>query len=275
MNVNPLGIDPAIIRIDSFLGLFPIEVRWYGLMYVLSYVLGSFLLKRLSDQGFLPMNKKQIDQYVTSLMIGMFLGARFFYVFIYNWDYYAHNLSDIIAIWKGGLSFHGALFGMCLATLWMAKRVGVHFFQIADSLALAGTLGLFWGRMGNFLNGELYGRVTDSAIGMVFPLAGPYPRHASQLYEGLSEGLILFLVLWFIIRPKQKIYGVVSTFFMAGYGLFRYLVEFFREPDSQLGYYFGGTTTMGQILCLIMIALSFVVYLLAKKANIPCQLSSK
>ena len=269
MNVNPLGIDPAIIKFDQFLGLFPLEVRWYGLMYVLGFVFGSMLLKRLSKTGFLPMTKVQIDQYVTRLMLGMFLGARFFYVFIYNWDYYSHNFGDIFSVWKGGLSFHGALFGMCMATLYTAKRLNLHFFQVSDSLALAGTQGLFWGRMGNFINGELYGRVTDSPLGMIFPLGGPYPRHASQLYEGLMEGILLFAILWIFVKPKQKHYGVVSAVFMLGYGVFRYIVEFFREPDSQLGYYLGGTTTMGQILCLIMVVVSYFIYLWARKASVP------
>jgi phosphatidylglycerol:prolipoprotein diacylglycerol transferase len=150
----------------------------------------------------------------------------------------------------------------------MLAKFKLHFFQVSDCLALAGTPGLFLGRMGNFINGELYGRVTDSPFGMVFMKGGPYPRHPSQLYEGISEGILLWLILW-MMHKRVKHYGYISAVFLGGYGFFRYVVEFFREPDAQLGYYFGGTTTMGQILCLIMIGLSVGMYLYAKKKAIP------
>lgn len=262
MSANPLGIDPVIFSLGSF------QVRWYGLMYVCGFVLGGWLLGKLSDSGFLKLDRTQIDKYVTKLIIGMFLGARIFYVFIYNWDQYSDDFSKIFAVWEGGLSFHGAVVGMSIVTYFTAKKNGMRFLELTDSMAVAGTLGLFFGRMGNFINGELYGRVTDSAFGIVFPNGGPYPRHPSQLYEGFSEGLLLFAILWFV-HKRQKIYGVVSTLFLFGYGFFRYIVEFFREADAQLGYYFGGTTTMGQILCIIMMLFSVVVYLYARKMSKP------
>ncbi len=254
-------IDPVIFSLG------PLEVRWYGLMYVLGFAVGSFILGRLAKNGFWPLPKEAIDRYVTALIVGMFLGARTFYVFIYNWDYYGNHLDEIFHVWKGGLSFHGALFGMCLATAWFAKRHKVHFFQIADCLAVAGGPGLFFGRMGNFINGELYGRVTDSAVGIVFPGGGPVPRHASQLYEGILEGIVLALILAVLYR-RQKHYGVVSTVFLVGYGSFRFIVEFFREPDAQLGYYLGGLT-MGQILCFFMLLIAVGIFLWAKRANVP------
>jgi phosphatidylglycerol:prolipoprotein diacylglycerol transferase len=259
--MNPWGIDPILFSLG------PLQVRWYGLMYVLGFVLGSKLLAVLCDRGFLKMPKAAIDRYVTHLIIGMFLGARLAYVFIYNWDFYQHNLSKIFSVWEGGLSFHGAVVGMCLATYLTARKYNLHFFQIGDAMAIAGTPGLFFGRMGNFINGELYGRITDSPLGMVFENGGPLPRHASQLYEGISEGLILFALFWFLHR-RQKFYGLISSLFLGGYGFFRYLVEFFREPDAQLGYYFGGTTTMGQILCLLMMVGSVFMYLYAKKKQL-------
>lgn len=253
--------DPVIFSVG------PLQVRWYGLMYVAGFALGSWLLNRLAKSGFWPIRKETVDQYVTALIIGMFLGARIFYVFIYNWDYYGEHFGEILHVWKGGLSFHGALFGMCMATLWFARKHKVHFFQLADCLAVAGSPGLFFGRMGNFINGELYGHVTTSPFGMVFPDAGPYPRHPSQLYEGILEGLVLFAILYALHR-RQKIYGMVSFVFMLGYGVFRFIVEFFRVPDSQLGYYFGGIT-MGQILCLFMMIISVWLYWQARRANIP------
>lgn len=258
--------DPVILSLG------PLQIRWYGLMYVIGFMLGGWLLGKLSKSGFWPLPKAMVDKYVTAMIIGMFLGARTFYVFIYNWDYYSSNLLEALQVWHGGLSFHGALVGMIIATAWFARKHHVHFFQISDSLALVGTPGLFFGRMGNFINGELYGRMTDGPFGIIFPGAGPYPRHPSQLYEGLLEGLVLTAVLWLVHR-KQRNYGLVSTLFMFGYGLARFIVEFFREPDAQLGYYAGGFT-MGQILCFLMMLSSILVWVLARRAGTPNPLAS-
>lgn len=264
---NPLGISPVIFSLG------PIEVRYYGLMYVIGFIIANWFMGKLSENGFLKLTKESIDRYITSLIIGMFLGARFFYVFIYNWDHYSQNLGKIFAVWEGGLSFHGAVVGMCFATYYTAKKNKLSFFEIADSLVLVAPPGLLFGRIGNFINGELYGRITDSPLGMIFPTGGPYPRHPSQLYESFLEGLILFLIL-FWVHKKQKVYGITSAAFFLFYGAFRYIVEFFREADVQLGYYFGGTTTMGQILCAIMVVVSFFIYRYAKKANVPSPLAN-
>jgi phosphatidylglycerol---prolipoprotein diacylglyceryl transferase len=258
--MNQEWIDPVIFSVGVF------QVRWYGLMYVLGFLVGGFLLNHLARKKFWPLPKETIDQYITRLIIGMFLGARFFYVFIYNWEYYSVNLVDIFSVWKGGLSFHGAVVGMCIATWLFARKHKLHFFQIADSMAVAGSPGLFLGRMGNFINGELYGRVTDSWAGVIFPGTGPFPRHPSQLYEGVLEGIVLFGILYFI-HKRQKFYGVVSAAFLVGYGVFRFVVEFFREPDAQLGYYFG-FLTMGQILCVLMLPAAYVMFIYARKMAI-------
>jgi phosphatidylglycerol:prolipoprotein diacylglycerol transferase len=259
--MNQEWIDPVIFSVG------PLQVRWYGAMYVLGFVVGSALLKHLATKKFWPLSKEAIDKYITWLIIGMFLGARLFYVFLYNWEYYSDNFLDIFSVWKGGLSFHGAVAGMSLVTWIFAKKNNLHFFQIADCMAVAGSPGLLFGRLGNFINGELYGRVTDSWAGIVFPGGGPFPRHASQLYEGILEGIVLFVILFFL-HSRQRIYGICSSVFLLGYGVFRFIVEFFREPDAQLGYYFG-YFTMGQFLCLAMIVLSYFVYRYAKKVNIP------
>lgn len=259
--MNQGWFDPVIFSLG------PLQVRWYGAMYVLGFVVGSMLLKYLADQKFWQTSKESIDKYVTTLIVGMFIGSRLTYVFVYNWDYYSENLLDIFSVWKGGLSFHGAVIGMCLATWKFARDNKLHFFQIADCMAVAGSPGLFFGRLGNFINAELYGRVTDSPFGFVFPDGGPFPRHPSQLYEGVLEGIILFIIL-FVVHKKQKFYGPVSACFLWGYGVFRFIVEFFREPDAQLGYYFG-YFTMGQILCLLMLPLGFLMYSYAKKLNLP------
>lgn len=259
--VNPWGIDPILFSVG------PLQVRWYGLMYVVGFIICGKLLAVLSNRQFFKLPKDKIDNFVTTSIIGMFLGARIFYVFIYNWDFYSKNLGKILAVWEGGLSFHGAVFGLCMTSIYVSRKLGVHWFQVSDSMVVAGTQGVFFGRFGNFVNGELYGRVTDSSLGMIFPLGGPYPRHASQLYEGFLEGIVLFAILWLMHR-RVKLHGVCSAFFLIIYGVFRYIIEFFREADPQLGYYFGGTTTMGQILCFLMILIGIGLYLYAKKLNI-------
>lgn len=259
--INPWGIDPIIF------GIGPLQVRWYGLMYVVGFIICGVLLGVLSDRKFFKLSRDKIDNFITTSIIGMFLGARIFYVFIYNWDFYSKNLGKILAVWEGGLSFHGAVFGLCMTSIYVSKKLNVHWFQISDSMVVAGTQGVFFGRIGNFINGELYGRITDSPLGMIFPLGGPYPRHASQLYEGFLEGIVLFAILWLMHR-RVKLHGVCSAFFLIIYGIFRYFIEFFREADAQLGYYFGGTTTMGQILCFLMILIGVALYLYAKKLNI-------
>lgn len=254
-------IDPVIFSVGPF------QVRWYGAMYVLGFVLGGLIARNLARKKFWPLPAEAIDKYVTWLIIGMFLGARLAYVFIYNWEYYSANLGDIFSVWKGGLSFHGAVAGMCFVTWLMARNYGVNFYQISDCLAVAGTQGLFWGRMGNFINGELYGRVTNSWVGVIFPGGGPFPRHPSQIYEGVLEGIVLGILVW-IAHRRQRYYGVAGAVFVSGYGIMRFIVEFFREPDPQLGYYFG-FLTMGQILCLLMLPVAYGVYLHSQSFKIP------
>ena len=253
-------IDPV------FFSLGPVQVHWYGFMYVFSFVLGGFILRYLAKENFWPISKDEIDKFTTWIILGMFFGARLTYVFVYNWEYYSEHLGDIFSVWKGGLSFHGAALGMCIAT-WIFTRVHkLSYFQILDCLAITGPQGLLWGRIGNFINGELYGRVTDSWVGVVFPGGGPFPRHASQLYEAFLEGLVLTIVVFYVHR-RQRFYGVVSAVFIGGYGIFRFFVEFFREPDPQLGYYFN-YFTMGQLLCLAMLPIAFIMLMVAKKQNV-------
>ncbi len=254
-NLNPIIFDFGAL-----------QVRWYGLMYVVGFLIASYLFKILIRQKFFKITEDKIDSLVTSMIICMFIGARSFYVFIYNWDYYSQNLMDLLAVWKGGLSFHGALVGLIVGGVIFARRNKLSWMEVMDSVALAGTQGLFFGRMGNFINGELYGRITNSKWGIIFPASGPYPRHASQLYEAFLEGILLFAILW-LAKKRIKIYGVIGALFVGVYGFFRFIVEFFREPDSQLGYYFG-FITMGQLLCFMMMVASVGLYIHAKKKNI-------
>lgn len=256
-NLDPVLFDLGIV-----------QVRWYGLMYVFGFLIANYLFKILIQQGFFKIALDKLDTLITTMIICMFLGARFAYVFIYNWDYYSQNLSELLAVWRGGLSFHGALVGLIVGGLIFARQQKITFYEVMDSVALVGPQGLFLGRIGNFINGELYGRITDSSFGIVFPDGGPYPRHPSQLYEAALEGLLLGIILW-LVKQKSRYYGIISGLFVALYGVFRFIVEFFREPDSQLGYYFG-FMTMGQILCSIMIiaGIGIVIYSHKRKLTI-------
>lgn len=248
------------------LALGPLQVRWYGLMYVVGFLIAGYLLKILIKKNFFRVPVEQIDSLITTMIVCMFIGARTAYVFIYNWDYYSDHLAELLSVWKGGLSFHGALVGLIVGGYIFAKKNNISLGQVMDNVALSGTQGLFFGRIGNFINGELYGRITDSSVGIVFPGdAGPYPRHPSQLYEGFLEGVLLFAILWFL-RTRVKRYGELSAIFIGGYGVFRFIVEFYREPDAQLGYYLGGIT-MGQILCFIMILVGIGTYFATIKKN--------
>lgn len=259
--MQALNIDPVLVSLG------PLQVRWYGLMYVLSFLVAGQILKKLSRDGYFRVTPEKADVFLTYMLIGMFLGARFFYVLFYNLDFYLQNPGDIIAIWKGGLSFHGALFGMCFSLYFFARKNKLHYLEVADCLALCGSQGLFWGRIGNFINGELYGRVTTSPLGMVFKHGGPQPRHPSQLYEAIFEGLVLTLCVW-MGKKHFKHHGAASGIFLMGYAFFRFFIEFFREADAQVGYFLGGNITMGQILCFVMFLAGLAYFIITKKKNL-------
>ncbi|GAB4018571.1 MAG: prolipoprotein diacylglyceryl transferase [Bdellovibrio sp.] len=256
-----------VVQIDPVIFSFgPLEVRWYGLMYVIGFLIAGSLAKKLIEKGFFKVPVEKVDSLIITMLVCMFIGARTMYVFIYNWDYYRQNLNELFAIWRGGLSFHGALIGLLVGGFIFAKKNKISWAQTMDVTALVGSPGLFFGRIGNFMNGELYGRVTDMPWGLIFPAGGPLPRHPSQLYEGIMEGIFLSLILWWLFK-RVKSYGFLAVTFVMGYGFFRFIVEFFREPDAQLGYYFG-VLTMGQILCLLMIFGGTVSLFIVKKLNI-------
>lgn len=259
--MNNSWIDPVIFSLG------PLQVRWYGLMYVIGFIIGAQLIKVLAKQGYSKIAVEKIDSFITYLIVGMFLGARLTYVFVYNWEYYSQNLSEVFSVWQGGLSFHGALLGMILSMITFARMNKLNFFEVSDVLAVVGAPGLFFGRIGNFINGELWGRTTDVPWGIVFPDGGIYPRHPSQLYEAALEGVVLFCILWFG-HKKFRYQGVASALFLTFYGVFRFIVEFFREPDAQLGFFFGGVT-MGQMLCFIMIVAGGVMFTYALKQKRP------
>ena len=245
MLVHP-NIDPIAFSIG------PLAVRWYGLMYLAGFAAGWWLGLRRISQGLAPISRAQLDDVLFVAVFGVILGGRLGYVLFYKPGYYAAHPLEIFAIWQGGMSFHGGLLGMMLAMLFIARRHGLSYLRLMDFLAPLAPIGIAAGRIGNFINGELWGRPTDLPWGMVFRGAGDTPRHPSQLYEFALEGLALFAILWwFSSKPRPT--GQVSALFLIGYGVFRFIGEFAREPDAFLGTLALGMT-MGQWLSLPMIA---------------------
>src|SRR5215468_403079 len=239
------NIDPVFLRLG------PIQLRWYGLMYMLSFIIGFFVLRRFAKYRKLNMSTDDLYDLLFYLILGVMIGGRLGYVLFYDLASYLRDPLSIFAIWQGGMSFHGGFIGMILSTLYICRKKRWNFWDIADLGSTAAPIGLGLGRIGNFINGELFGRPTNVPWAVVFPQGGLVPRHPSQLYEAFLEGVVLFCVLlWMSERVQTD--GVLFWTFIGGYGLARFLVEFFREPDPQLRLVFG-PFSMGQILSLAMI----------------------
>ena len=260
-------IDPVLIHIG------PLQVRWYGLMYVIGFLAAYLLLRHQEKARPIGLSPDLLQDLIFYLVVGLVIGARLGYILFYQYmnlmDYIRHPL-EIIAVWHGGMSFHGGLIGTAIAAWWFSKRKQFPFLSIADRIIIAAPIGLGLGRMGNFINGELYGRTSDLPWAMVFPDGGPLARHPSQLYEAILEGLVLFLILLWLSKRRMPDGFLLGTFLM-GYGVFRFFVEFFREPDLQLGFILG-PFTMGQILCAAMIGIGVCISLgvtLRHKQNKP------
>lgn len=257
-------IDPNLISIG------PIHIRWYGVMYVLGFIASYFLIQRQERSKQIGLVNTTAQDLLFYLIAGLLIGGRLGYILFYEFrDYgaYIHHPLEIIATWHGGMSFHGGFIGCVIAGWIFSRRRKMPLAAIADSVIVTVPVGLGLGRIGNFINGELPGRPTDVPWAMIFPSGGPIPRHPTQLYESFAEGLILFLILW-NLRKKPFRDGMMVVFFLFFYGLFRFIIEFFREPDPQVGFIFG-FLTMGQILCLAMILASgcLALYLRRGKAE--------
>jgi phosphatidylglycerol:prolipoprotein diacylglycerol transferase len=238
-------IDPVLIHLG------PLQLRWYGLMYIFGFIISYVVIMDVCRRRKLPMTKTEVEDLITYCILGLVLGARIGYCLIYNPSYYLSNPLKIFAVWEGGMSFHGGLIGLIITGAIFSVSRKKAFLMLADFGALGATPGLFFGRIGNFINAELYGRVTNVPWGMVFPNGGPLPRHPSQIYEALSEGALLFIILYLVSR-KVNIHGILFGVFLACYGIMRFVLEFFREPDPQLGLIIG-PFSMGQVLCMIMV----------------------
>lgn len=249
------NIDPVIFRIWG-----PLQIRWYSLLYISGFFVARALMRKLSREERFQFTADDVEQWILWGLVGVVIGARVIYCFVYDPKALMANPFYLFEVYRGGLSFHGGMIGAIVATWLFARSKGYSFLNLIDAAAIAAPLGLFLGRMGNFLNGELWGRPTDMPWGVVFRNAGPDPRHPSQLYEGFLEGLVLFTVLW-CVRKKTKRDGQIGLIFLVGYSLARFTVEFFREPDVQVGYLVAGLT-MGQILSLIQMLAGAVVFVL-------------
>jgi len=252
-------LDPALIRLGQ------LQIRWYGLMYVLGFIALYSLVQRQIRRNQDTLLMTHFENLNFTLMLSLIAGGRLGYVLFYNLPYYLQHPAEIPATWQGGMSFHGALLGVILGGVWYCRSRGLNFWKTADIYVVAVPIGLGLGRIGNFINAELYGRPSDLPWAMIFPGGGPLPRHPSQLYECLLEGVLLFLFLW---RAKNFPHpsGFMLSFFLMGYGVLRMVAELFREPDAQIG--FIGLLTMGQILSLAMLAAGALIFLLRRSEQL-------
>tara|TARA_B100001971_G_C18177541_1_gene530785 strand:- start:518 stop:1327 length:810 start_codon:yes stop_codon:yes gene_type:complete len=263
------NIDPVAISFFIF------EIRWYSLAYIFGIILGWYYAKKIVNKlkskngNFQELNSRDFDDLIPYLIMGIILGGRLGYVFIYNLEYYLENLIKIFFIWEGGMSFHGGLIGVIFTIFIFSKKKNINIFYFLDIISIVAPIGLFFGRIANFINAELYGKATDAPWGVIFSNVDKIPRHPSQIYEAFLEGLLLFLLLSFLAFKKKLIFkhGIISGIFLTFYSLFRFISEFFREPDVHVGYLYLGTT-MGQVLSLIMLFCGLIlISILIEKKN--------
>ena len=261
--VNPIAFE-----------VFGWPIRWYALAYLAGFILGWRYALRLARTGLAKPTAEDMDEFLTWAVLGTILGGRIGYVLFYQPAYFLEHPVEIVKIWQGGMSFHGGMLGVIGAMLLFARRREIGFFAVSDIVATVAPIGLFFGRIANFVNQELYGRVTDVPWGVVFPIAGPQARHPSQLYEAFLEGAVLFAILALLARRPEirGRPGTLSGIFLAGYGIARFLVEFVRQPDEQFidnaqvieGSVFLGAT-MGQLLSVPMILLGAGLFVYARR----------
>ena len=246
-NINPIMFD-----------LFSIKLYWYGFMYALSFIIIDYLIVTASKNKKIILSKDQAEKFTIVILIFAILGGRIGYILFYDFNYYSSNIVKVFYLWEGGMSFHGGLIGVTAGAFYIANQNTLKFFEIADIVCLYAPIGLFFGRVGNFINSELYGIKTSGSWGVVFPVIDSYPRHPSMLYEALLEGVILFVIL-FIINQKKVFSGIISGYFLLFYGIFRFFVEFVRLPDAHIGYIYYDWVTMGQLLTIPMLIIGLIL----------------
>ena len=250
-NIDPVALD---------LGL--LQIRWYAISYVIGILLSWFLILKIKKIKKIDINDHIISDLISNCIVGIILGGRLGYVIFYNYEYFSDNFLEIFKVWNGGMSFHGGLIGVGAAVIYTSRISKTPLMLLADLVAIVSPIGIFFGRLANFINGELYGRITTHPFGIIFPNGGSLPRHPSQLYEAFFEGFILFSMLLILLQFKEIIRkkAILTGFFISFYGFFRFFIEFFREPDNHIGLLYLDLT-MGQFLCLpmILIGVSFII----------------
>ena len=255
-NLNPVLVNFGFL-----------EIRWYSIAYILGILIGWWIAKKIIlfkvENGNIVFDVKIFDDLITYIIISIIIGGRIGYIIFYNYSYYFNNPLDIFKIWQGGMSFHGALIGIIFGTYLFAKKVKINLFFFLDIIASVAPLGIFFGRMANFINGELYGKPSTVFWSVIFPHIDKIPRHPSQLYEALLEGVVLLIILVSVVCKKETKTGIVSALFMLFYGFFRIVAEQFREPDAQVGYLFN-LFSMGSILSFLMILIGLFILNKAK-----------
>jgi len=265
-------IDPIIFSIG------PVALRWYGMMYLIGFLVAMFIANKVADKSDGEWTRDQVSDLLFYSFLGVILGGRIGYVLFYQWDYFLSNPLYLFQIWQGGMSFHGGLLGVITAVYFFARKTNKSFLIVGDFVAPLVPVGLGMGRLGNFINAELWGRQTDVPWAMVFPTDPlQLPRHPSQLYEFFLEGVVLFAILYVITRKPRSL-GLAAGTFLIGYGVFRSIVEFFREPDAHLGLYFS-FISKGQILSIPMILAGILIiylgYISQKKSVINQKKTAK
>ncbi|MDC3257305.1 prolipoprotein diacylglyceryl transferase [Candidatus Pelagibacter sp.] len=247
------NFDPVAIEI------FSLEIRWYSLAYIVGILLGWYLAKKIFIDNSI---KDKFDDYITYVIIGLILGGRIGYVLFYNFDYYSNNFYDIFKIWQGGMSFHGGVIGIIISSILFSKKNNDNTFKYLDIISIVSPIGIFFGRIANFINSELYGRETSVQWAVQFIQVDSLYRHPSQLYEAALEGVFLFLIMiFFWNKNKLKTPGILSALFLMLYSFFRFIIEYFREPDEQLGYLILNLT-MGQLISFIFFITGLLIYYL-------------
>jgi len=249
-------LNPVLINFGVF------EVRWYSLAYIFGILAGWWIAKKIIDfkiqNNTINFDSKIFDDLISYVIISIIVGGRLGYIIFYNLSYYLNNPLDVLKIWQGGMSFHGGLIGIILGTYLFSRKMKVNSFFFLDIIASVAPIGIFFGRIANFINGELYGKPTDLFWSVIFPEIDKIPRHPSQLYEAALEGVVLFLILIKLIYKKSIKTGEVAAMFMILYGLFRVVSEQFREPDTHIGYLFN-LFSMGSILSFFMILTGLII----------------
>jgi phosphatidylglycerol:prolipoprotein diacylglycerol transferase len=254
------NISPTIVRIAG------LEIRWYGVLYIISFIIGYIFLRKTLPVRNVNLQKEQYENLLFNLMLGVIIGGRIGFVLFYNLGFYFSHPLHIFAVWQGGMSFHGGAIGAIAAGYLFAGKHKYTFYQIADPAMQFVAIGLGLGRLGNFINAELYGRITNVPWAMIFPTdPEKLPRHPSQIYEFFLEGIALFFISFFLLK-KTQIQGLVFWFFIGFYGIFRFLIEFFRQPDEQIGFILN-IFTMGQVLSSFMIISSVIAIVILFNKN--------